>query len=260
MHYTPRDIHHALYALHYTLYTIYHAPYTIHQTHHHPLLSLQDYLRLTLRRDDIIRRLSEPYLKDYILHAYARLCIGERDGQRVYRMVQVLGVETTGRTDRLPATSSTPPISTSLRLTCRIGDQVRERQRISMLSNHTVSSQEFQFFHNKLPKGRAGGIGEGERLTKGQVRAKRAHWKQLNHYIYSHEEISHMVAAHRGLDKSATTDFSTAMELLQKRREEAVRERDYDALDAINKTVEALERGACSIVYVICMVYGAYCI
>jgi hypothetical protein len=200
---------------------------------------LVDYLKIYLRRDEIARRLEEPFFDAFVTGAFVRVTLGiipaaagaAGQGEQLYRMCQVVGVERNQRADKLPGS-----VSTSTRLCVRIGREVKERQRISLLSNHTLTQREFEHYQHQLRRA------DMNVLTKRDARLLRAQHKQLNGHVYSHAEVDRMVSLRRGQDKSLVTEYSTAMELLLKRREEAKVSRDYDQLESVNKMIERLER------------------
>lgn len=197
----------------------------------------KDYLRIALRRDEVVKCLHEPYFAQFVTGAVVRVSLGvQANGSTLYRMAEVVGVEQQQRPDKLPATALQPSVSTGTRLRVSIAGQVKDKQRISMLSNHTISAQEVDYYLNKL---RAA----GQPLPrKRDVKLLRAQQKALNHYAYSHAEIQQMVSNRVGLDKSLATEYSTAMESLLKKRDAAKLTKDYDVLEAVNKTIDALER------------------
>lgn len=98
------------------------------------------------------------------------------------------------------------------------------------ISNHSLKQQELDSFLRKE-----------ERLTKGDVKKRRARQKLVNSYSYSHEEIARMVRDRHGLNKAVVTDYSTAMESLIKRRDEAKATKDYDELEKLNKAIDKLD-------------------
>eukprot|EP00981_Chlorochromonas_danica_P004636 scaffold919_cov153-Ochromonas_danica.AAC.19 len=190
---------------------------------------LADYQRLTLRRDEIIRYMKEPFFEKFVVGALVRLSLPTEQGQMMYKLAEVLAVDA-GRLDRLPATAFQPETNTNTRLTVRIEGQTRKQQRISQISNHSLKQQELDSFLRKE-----------ERLTKGDVKKRRARQKLVNSYSYSHEEIARMVRDRHGLNKAVVTDYSTAMESLVKRRDEAKATKDYDELEKLNKAIDKLE-------------------
>lgn len=95
---------------------------------------LADYQRLTLRRDEIIRYMKEPFFEKFVVGALVRLSLPTEQGQMIYKLAEVLSVDT-GRLDRLPATAFQPEVNTNTRLTVRLEGQTRKQQRISQVGS-----------------------------------------------------------------------------------------------------------------------------
>jgi hypothetical protein len=61
---------------------------------------------------------------------------------------------------------------------------------------------------------------------------------EASNHVYTNDEILSMVKAKIGLNKTAVTEYSTAMEILEKKKAEAIKEKEYDALESIQKTID----------------------
>ena len=89
----------------------------------------------------------------------------------------------------------------------------------------------------------SGSVAGEKPLTKNQAKALR---KLLicytQQHVYTDEEIKNMVKRSIGLDKSKVTEFTTAMESLQKKLATARAETDYEALEVVQKTMDHLQR------------------
>ena len=67
-------------------------------------------------------------------------------------------------------------------------------------------------------------------LTKWNVKEIRAKQKKYRYHVYSNEEIEKMVSKKVGLNQVLATEYSTAMENLLKKLEEARNNKDYNLL------------------------------
>ena len=84
-------------------------------------------------------------------------------------------------------------------------------------------------------------VGE-KRLTKNQALARfKLFTTFFKQHVYTDEEIKGMVKKSMGLDKSKVTEFSTAMESLQKKLAIARANTDYETLEVVQKTIDALQ-------------------
>jgi hypothetical protein len=78
-------------------------------------------------------------------------------------------------------------------------------------------------------------------LTENQVNARRQKQLKASRHVYTHSEIRDMVRKKSGMNKALVTEYSTAMESLIKKRDEARADKDLDSLEAVQKTIDMLE-------------------
>ncbi len=206
-----------------------------------PPATLDSYLRIQSRRFVIERWLSEPYLEEVLVGSFVRLFVGEIEGQKVYRMCEVTAVERNCKPYRLPDT----PKPVTVRVTVSLAGQDRPKQKIDVVSNSRITANEFRHYQEQVQSAIAKNGGQPLKgvcmLTENQVTARRQRQLKASRHVYTHQEIRAMVAKKSGLNKSLVTEYSTAMESLRKKLDEARAEKDYEAISAVQKTIELLE-------------------
>lgn len=205
---------------------------------------LQDFIKITLRRDYLISLLSEPFFEKYVKGCYVKYSIGVFEDKPVYRLCQIIGIENVDTSYKLPPNGLNSQITTtSKKLILHTGDSERKNQRIDRISNHTITQNELEYYlkavglcdENKLPND------PHAVQTKRDARVIRNEQKKMRNYVYNHDEIKSMVRNKVGFNKLLTTEYSTAMDSLLKKREEAQLLGDKDYLDAVNKNIKLLE-------------------
>jgi hypothetical protein len=88
-----------------------------------------------------------------------------------------------------------------------------------------------------------GAIGCEKVLTKRQAKLRRQLFLSYTvGHVYTDEEIKNMVKKSVGLDKSKATEYTTAMESLQKKLVMARENTDYEAMELVQKTIDSLQR------------------
>ncbi len=218
--------------------------------------SLEFYLRIQQRRFMIERYLKEPYVEDMLVGSFIRLTIGELDQKPVYRMCEIVGLQY--NTSAYPLPDSGKMCTT--RLTVSLAGATKKGIKIAVVSNSRINMQEFLLYKQEVAKA---GL---KLLTENQINFRRTRQLKLSKHVYTHKEIQEMVARNNGAqtislpfhcltvyfdyigvfiagkDKSKTTEYSTAMESLLKLKEEAREQKDLDALEAVQKTIDQLER------------------
>lgn len=202
---------------------------------------LQDFIKITLRRDYLISLLGEPFFEKYVKGCYVKYSVGVDDDKPVYRLCQIIGIEESPSAYKLPPNTINPQITnTTKKLVLHFGDMERKNQRIDRMSNHTVTQAELDAYMKILDE-KDPQTDPSPVATKRDVRVIRNDQKKLRNYVYSHDEIKSMVKNKVGYNKLLTTEYSTAMESLDKKREEAQKANDTDYLEAINKNIRLLE-------------------
>jgi RNA polymerase-associated protein RTF1 len=202
---------------------------------------LQDFIKVTLRRDYLISLLGEPFFEKYVKGCYVKYSVGVDDDKPVYRLCQIIAIEEGPSAYKLPPNTINPQITnTTKKLVLHFGDMEKKNQRIDRVSNHTVIQDELDEYMNILDE-RAPQTDPSPVATKRDVRVIRNEQKKLRNYVYSHDEIKSMVKSKVGYNKLLTTEYSTAMESLYKKREEAQISNETEYLEAINKNIRLLE-------------------
>jgi hypothetical protein len=196
---------------------------------------LTDYIKITLRRDQLVLLLNEPFFQNYVKGCFIRYSLGAIENTPVYRMCEILKAEFEGRPYKVPAPNGNGQIETKLRLTLSTGGSVKEKVKIDRVSNHTIQQNELDFHLQGLTNRKQKG------LTKRDVKVLRFYQKQYRDRVYTHDEIKEMVSKKVGLNKVLATEYTNAMNTLIQKRQEAIQNRDDDALRAIQKTISQLE-------------------
>mmetsp|Transcript_1438 Transcript_1438/g.2396 ORF Transcript_1438/g.2396 Transcript_1438/m.2396 type:complete len:888 (+) Transcript_1438:739-3402(+) len=236
--------------------------------------NLESYLRVQLRRYQIVALIKEPFVKQALVGQYVRFTVGEIAQQAVCRMCEILAVELDARPYRMAESGQ----MCTTRLTLAMAGSVKKSVRICLVSNSRITQDEFDFYRAKLRELRGkpakvdGEEGEEEEdsepdeedddedyfdpktvtrsrarrrlLTKQQIEAQRMTLKSylMGEHVYTDKEVKEMVSKSAGLDKSKTTEFTTAMESLQKKLAAARDSTDYEALEVIQKTIDTLQQ------------------
>jgi hypothetical protein len=195
-----------------------------------------DYLKIFLRRDAIIGIMNEPYFADYVTGCFVRYSVGDAGGKAVYRFCEILAVEHDERPYKIPSPNGNGSIETSVRFKLSTSGVVREKAKLLLVSNHTVTQDELEL-HLK-------GLLEKKRqpLTKWDIKVIRAKQKKYKNHTYNVTEIAQMVSKKVGLNNVLATEYSTAMEILHKKMEEARAAKDFKKLEEVQKTIEKLEQ------------------
>jgi RNA polymerase-associated protein RTF1 len=203
-----------------------------------PVAGLDFYLRIQSRRMVLEKWLSEPFFEQAVVGTFLRLSIGECDGQAVYRMCEVIAVEYNQRPYRLESGKMC-----GVRLTVSLAGSVKKGSKISVVSNSRITHNEFGVFVVEMQKAteRNGPSENTHLLTENQVNARRQKQLKASRHVYTHTEIRDMVRKKSGMNKALVTEYSTAMESLIKKRDEARVDKDLDALEAVQKTIDMLE-------------------
>eukprot|EP00598_Pedospumella_elongata_P004660 CAMPEP_0184971838 /NCGR_PEP_ID=MMETSP1098-20130426/3987_1 /TAXON_ID=89044 /ORGANISM="Spumella elongata, Strain CCAP 955/1" /LENGTH=763 /DNA_ID=CAMNT_0027494033 /DNA_START=71 /DNA_END=2362 /DNA_ORIENTATION=- len=205
-----------------------------------PLATVEDYWTIQPRRTEMIMKwLHEPFLKNALEGFYVRFAIGDVNNKAICRMCKVVGVDLNGKMYKLAETGET----CTVRLSLMVAGVVRKNNRVCQVSNSRITPDEFKFYFDCAEKARVEGKESDKLLTKNQVRAMRKLF--LSHtvqHVYTDQEIKDMVKKSIGLDKSKVTEYSTALESLQKRQALARENKDFEALEVVQKTIEAVQR------------------
>ncbi len=197
---------------------------------------LNDYIKISLRRDQLIGMLNEPFFKKYVVGCYVRYSLSAIESTPVYRMCEILKADFESKPYKVPAPNGAGSVETTLRLTLSAGGGVREKMKIDRISNHTIKQNELDFHLKALESKKQ------KALTKRDVKLIRLNQKNFRNYVYSHDEIKRMVSNKVGNNKVYATDYSNAMEYLVKKRQEAIKNCDDDARRAFQKTIDFLEK------------------
>jgi hypothetical protein len=204
--------------------------------------------KIYLRRDTLIKKLPEPYFEDYVKGCYVRYLIGMVDDVQVYRLCQIVGVDRSKKSYRLPPLSKDGSvIETNVRLHLNNAGEIKELQKLDKISNHSLDDKEIEFHLNGMKNHLlSSSAGKDERIgsdvTKRDLRLieYRNDYYDKN-YKYSHDEISKMVHNQLGMNKLLTTEYVTAAQLLKKRLDEAVARNDKEKIDLFRKEMKKLD-------------------
>lgn len=101
---------------------------------------LEQYLRVQPRRDQIEKWLNEPHFESLIVGTFLRISIG----QNVYRMAEVIGVESRAVSYKL--TSVAGITNKRLRMSLNIGPAGERAVKTSEISNKPIEQHEFDTF------------------------------------------------------------------------------------------------------------------
>lgn len=195
-----------------------------------------DYRKLFRRRDDIIRLLHEPFFDQLIIGCYIRFLIGVVDSVQVYRMCEVVGVDRTKKSYKLPATNNGTNMETNVRLHLNNAGEIKQYQKLEKISNHSLQDKEIEFHIHGMKS-----HPERDEVTKRTIRLIRNRHKSYAEYAYSHNDISNMVANKQGFNKLITTEYTTAMALLKKRLMEAEEKNDKELTETLKKEIKKLD-------------------
>lgn len=195
-----------------------------------PPASFKDCLKLQLRRDLLMKWVSEPYFEEAVLHNFVRLSMGEQNGINVYAMAEIVAVK--GGFKHYKVDNKT----TDVRLDLAIGASIR-RFRISLISNSRITEHEFKLYVARVeasPKGRL--------LTEKEAATKRKQLVEATQYHkYTNAEINQMILKSRGVNKAVTTNQATALESLNKRLSQAYQDQNDAEIATLSKAKEKLE-------------------
>jgi RNA polymerase-associated protein RTF1 len=196
-----------------------------------------DIKKLFKRRDEVIRLLNEPFFEELIVGCFVRYLIGIVDNLQVYRMCEVIAVDRTKRSYKVPPLANGEVVETTVRLTLSNAGEIKSNQKLDKLSNHTISEKEIDF-HLEGMRSR-----KKAEYTKRQLRLTRNHHKQYADHVYNHSEISGMIAK-KELNRLLTTEYTAAMESLKKDLEKAKAAEDpnNEQIEFISKEIRKLEK------------------
>ena len=196
----------------------------------------EDYRKLFRRRDDIIRTLHEPFFEQLMTGCFVRYLIGVVDKVQVYRMCEIIGIDRSKKTYRLPPLANGLVNETNVRLHLNNAGETKLFQKLDKVSNHSLLEHEIEF-HLAGMKNHP----EKSLPTKRDFRKLRQRHKQFSEHTYTHEDISHMVASKIGLNKLLTTEYSNAMAVLKRRLDEAVERGDQERQELLKKEIRKME-------------------
>lgn len=208
------------------------------------LADYADYLRLQARRSLIVQKMNEPYFAQMLVGMFVRVLVGgtganqnqETAGQadaNVYRMAEIASVEMNGRKYMVPDL----PEPVSIRLTYSFLGKEMSGQKITFISNSRIALNECKYFIDNMQR-----INNKRPLTKKQFQRRREKLKAFTEkHTYTESEIKEMVSRRLGMDKSIVTDYSTAVESLRRKLTAAQQDKDYDTMEAVQKTLEKLQ-------------------
>ena len=115
-------------------------------------INVKDIRDLQLTRKQLTRAIDEPYFKDFIKNKYVRLSIGSRvskstgDKKRVYRLGEIIGVQTLAKTYKLLENDKKKSNSGII---IRIGKQERAWE-INFVSNDGFKDYEFEEWKERM--------------------------------------------------------------------------------------------------------------
>lgn len=200
------------------------------------LVEHDDFRKLFRRRDDIIQNLHEPFFDQLMIGCYVRYLIGVVDSSQVYRMCEIIGIDRSKRPYKLPPVANGLVTETNVRLVLNNAGEIRQYQKLDKVSNHSLLDKEIDF-HIEGMKSHP----EKVLPTKRDFRKLRQRHKQYAEHTYTHEDISHMVSSKLGLNKFVTTEYSTAMNLLKRRLDDALLKNDKDKIETLRKEIRRLD-------------------
>jgi len=199
------------------------------------MAAVEDYQRIQTRRIYMEKWVAEPFFESAVVGTFVRLVVGETPDKStaVYRMCEVVAIEYNQRQYKLLDGSVV-----TTRLTVGLAGNIRKHVRIDMVSNSRITQKEFSFYLESLKTRAHAGEGYLQHLTKTQVNYIRQRIVEASNHVYTNDEIQNMVKLKLGLNRAATTEYSTAMEDLEQRRALAAQEQDYDVLELLQKTID----------------------
>lgn len=192
-----------------------------------------DYLRIFLRREDIAKVLHEPYLEDYLKGCYVKYLIGSNNNQPVYRACEIVGIGRTEKAYKIGTAKGEEETKVYLKLSSK--GEIADRRKLDKVSNHTITEKEIESqIEGLLAK-------KITPPTKRDIRVKRQRMKDFRSYIYSEQEVQSMIATRQGDNQVFTTDYTSALAVLQKQLLKVTQEKDFDAMELTRKEIEKIE-------------------
>jgi len=195
---------------------------------------LEDFVKVTIPRRRLARWCNEPFFTDAVLDCFVRLFIGEDDsGEKVYRLCEIVGVETGKKSYRFPVTQKhEKPISTNKMLRLKFG---RSEKAFPMLLISDAPPAEIDV-HKYIT---AQKNNRDEVLSKRRANKLRRKQDELvNTYTYTKEDIERNLQARKKEGKSLAnlgleqTKIAIAVQ--------AAREAVFDAERRLNDSKKSL--------------------
>jgi len=197
-----------------------------------PEATLPHYLKLQTPRRHLTKLLNEPFLRTAIIGTFVKMSIGGTSGATIYRMCEILEVDTTGAQYSIPNEN----VTTTVRLDVAIGDEVKRRVKILTISNHRITQQELNLYLEKIRESR-----NHKPLTEKQIEMRRRTQLGAINHKYTQEEISAMVKKRHGDDKRLQAGITHTLKTLQMKIHQLEEEKEFDRANEVRKQFDKIK-------------------
>lgn len=194
---------------------------------------LEDIQKIQSRRLLLEQWHSEPFFVDVVRGSYVRYCAGYSKENPTYRMAEVLDVVPM-KPYKWPNASH---IVAERGLLIAIGSKQLEA-KMYKVSNSRITQREFDEFLGVLERSKE----ESYLPRKKTVEKRRARIREASQHTYTHEEVAEMIKKNAMKAAKHTSNYSHAMEELQKGLKRARAAGDLEALEKVQKEIDKLER------------------
>jgi RNA polymerase-associated protein RTF1 len=160
--------------------------------------TVEDFQKVTIPRRRLARWCNEPFFMAAVLECFVRLFIGEDDnGEKVYRLCEVVDVKETNKTLKFPATNrNEAPVTTNKMLRLKFGNSERDFP-MYLVSDAPPTEMDFQKYITTQKNNRA------EVLSKRRAnKLRRLQDELVSNYTYTTEDIERNVRQRKKQGKS----------------------------------------------------------